>query len=131
MKKGEIWLVEFLAVDGNKQSGTRPAIVLRRVEGTNICVVIPVTINLHALRFPYTLAVSPDRGNGLLKDSVALIFQLRVIDAGRIKRKLGFLKPSFMKRIDDLIVKLLLLGSDSRAWRSFSLALMPGSKERG
>jgi mRNA-degrading endonuclease toxin of MazEF toxin-antitoxin module len=71
--------------------------------------VIPLTANLHALRFPYTLAVSPDKGNGLLTESVALIFQLRAIDAGRVKKRLGSLKPTALKRIDSLLGKILSL----------------------
>lgn len=88
MEKGEIWLVEFPVSDGHEQGGTRPVILVADTN-TNIAVVIPLTSNLQALRFPHTFSIEPDRANGLSAESVALIFQIRAIDKRRLMKKMG------------------------------------------
>ncbi len=106
MKKGEIWLVEFPSTDSHEQFGTRPVIIISETEA-NIVLVIPLTSNLQALRFPHTLEVKPSKLNGLNAVSVGLAFQLRAIDKKRLKTKIGEIESVIMKRID-VLLKLLL-----------------------
>ena len=106
MKKGEMWLVEFPSTNGHEQSGTRPVIIISETEA-NIVLVIPLTSNLQALRFPHTLEVKPSKLNGLDAVSVGLAFQLRAINKKRLKAKIGEIEEAHLKRIDVLLKGLL------------------------
>jgi len=102
MKVGEIYLVEFPFTDAKEQKGFRPAIILQDEKHTEMLptvLVIPVTSQLKAQRFPGTLLIKTNKENGLEKDSVALIFQLRAIDQRRIRNRLGKLKDEEMDKI--------------------------------
>ena|SRR3989338_6591226 len=102
MEKGEIWIVSLSDTSDHEQIGTRPAIFVSDTE-TSICVVIPITSNLQALRFGHTLSVSPTHSNGLSEESVALLFQIRALDKSRLKRKTGKLDSSVIKKLDEML----------------------------
>lgn len=109
MKKGEIWLVELPSANGREQMRTRPAIVLKETE-VSIAIVIPLTSNLQALRFPHTIEIKPSKKNGLSSISIAMIFQIRAIDKKRLKKKIGDLEISILKETDKLLRTMLGLG---------------------
>ena len=106
MKKGEIWIVELPLASGHEQVGIRPAIVLADTKSP-VVIVIPLTSNLQALRFPFTFLVSPSKTNGLDTDSVMLVLHLRAIDRKRLKNKLGLIEKATVKEIDKIIRRLL------------------------
>ena len=106
MIKGEVWLVEFPFADGHEQIGTRPVIIIADTK-VNICIVVPLTSNLQALRFPYTIEINPSRKNGLREISVALTFQVRAIDKKRLIKKLGKIEMNVLKEIDLMLKNLL------------------------
>ncbi len=64
MNKGDICIVNLVIGVGYEQYGQRPAILISNTK-TNIAVVIPLTTNLEALRFPYALTIFPDKQNNL------------------------------------------------------------------
>lgn len=107
MRKGEVWLVELFEGAGREQYGLRPAIILADT-ATDICIVIPLTSNLKALKFPYAVQVEPSKYNGLRVLSVALVFQIRAIDKSRLAKKLGQLEKSLLVNILEILKKLLL-----------------------
>jgi mRNA-degrading endonuclease toxin of MazEF toxin-antitoxin module len=51
--------------------------------------VVPLTSQVDALRFPGTILVEKDERNGLRRDSIAMLFQLTVLDRRSIKEQLG------------------------------------------
>lgn len=106
MKKGEIWIADIPSLGGREQEGTRPIIILSGAIDS-LPTIIPCTANVYALRFPYTLEINPSPRNGLKNFSVALIFQIRVIDRRRLKQKIGTLEPQSLKLIDLMLKKLL------------------------
>jgi len=108
MKKGEIWLTEFPAIMGHEQTGNRPAIILTDTD-FEITIIIPITSNIQALRFPYTLEIKPSKSNGLKINSIALVFQIRAIDKKRLIKKIGMAENSIMRHIDEIIKKLFEL----------------------
>ncbi|MBI2107818.1 type II toxin-antitoxin system PemK/MazF family toxin [Candidatus Woesearchaeota archaeon] len=108
MKKGEIWLVELPSTNGHEQSGKRPALILSET-AANIVIVVPLTSNLQALRFPDTIEVKPSKQNGLATLSVALVFHIRAIDKKRLKSKIGNLEDSSLKEVEKTIRKILQL----------------------
>ncbi len=108
MKKGDICIVDLHIGSGREQVGERPAVVISDT-GTSIAVVVPLTSNIEALRFPYVSAVLPDKENNLDTESAALVFHLRSIDKKRIKKIIGSVSKNDRKKIDDILKKMLNL----------------------
>ncbi len=108
MKKGDICIVDLLVGSGREQAGERPAVVISDTD-TSIAVVVPLTSNAEALRFPHVSAVFPDKKNNLDVESVALIFHVRSIDKKRIKKTIGRISKNDQKKIDDILRKMLNL----------------------
>lgn len=83
MSIGDIHGIEFPAGAGRAQSGRRPAILMQGVEASDRLptrLVIPLTTQTDALRFPGTVLVEPTPQNGLSRTSVALVFQMTAVD---------------------------------------------------
>ncbi|MBI2576537.1 type II toxin-antitoxin system PemK/MazF family toxin [Candidatus Woesearchaeota archaeon] len=108
MNKGEVWVVEIPPSNGHEQAGGRPAIIIADTN-SNIAVVIPLTSNLQALRFPRTIEIKPGSGNGLSSISVALIFHIRAIDKKRLIKKIGDIGPGTRREIDHQLKSFLQL----------------------
>ena len=100
--------MEFPSANGHEQIGIRPSIVLSETEA-NIAIVIPLTSNVQALRFPHTIEIKPSNKNGLSVISVALVFQIRAIDKKRLKKKIGELEDKTINEVNILIRKILIL----------------------
>ncbi len=69
--------------------------------------VAPITSNLKAQRFSFSVRVEPSVENGLSDPSIIMVFQMRAIDKRRIVRKLGRLSSTDMKRVDLVIWQML------------------------
>lgn len=84
MKRNDVVMVELpppLGGVGREQSGRRPAIVVSNDSpGLPTIVVVPLTSQLAARRFPHTLQIEPSSDNGLSVPSVVLLFQLQVVN---------------------------------------------------
>ena len=88
MKPGDIWIVHIPELGTHEQSGVSPAVVVASVAKT-IVTIIPCTSNKAALRFPFTLPLTPTQKNGLVSTSIALVFHIRAIDTNLLKKKVG------------------------------------------
>lgn len=92
MTVGDVFWVELVSTGGHAQKGRRPAIILQSQKvSTRVptVLVVPLTSQLDALRFPATLLVEPHSENGLRRASVALVFQLTTIDQRYLRERLG------------------------------------------
>jgi len=108
MKKGDVFIVNLVAGEGREQYGQKPAILISDTR-TGIVVVVPLTTNLEALKFPYTLAILPDNQNNLEQKSVVLVFHIRAIDKSRITKTIGRINTNFQKKIDKILKEMLEL----------------------
>ena len=108
MDKGEIWIVNLSSKDGKEQSGARPCLILADTKA-NLVTVIPLTSNLEALRFPYTVEIKSSDKNGLENDSIALLFQLQAIDKRRMIKKIGSLEKYYVEEINKRLRSMLQL----------------------
>ena len=108
MDKGEIWVVNLSSGRGNEQSGSRPCLILGNIK-TNLVTIVPLTSNLEALRFPYTLEIKSSEKNGLESDSIALVFQLQAIDKRRLIKKIGIVEKYFLEDINKRLRSMLQL----------------------
>jgi len=108
MARGDVLLVTLPSSDRREQSGRRPAVAVQTDrKGEPMLMVAPVTSNLAALRFAFTVPIAPSSENGLTAPSVVMVFQLRAIDKARIVRSIGRISTEDMKRIDSEIWRML------------------------
>lgn len=106
MKKGDVCLINLSFGVGYEQYGERPAILISDTK-TKIVIVIPLTANIEALRFPYTLGILPNAKNNLKQKSIALIFHIRAIDKARILKTIGKIDSRLQKEIDEILKQML------------------------
>lgn len=108
MAYGDVWLVSLPASDGREQSGRRPAMAVQAdLASEPMLMVAPITSNLKALRFAFTVRVEPSAENGPTLPPVVMVFQMRAMDKTRTVRKLGTLSPADMELIDAMIWQML------------------------
>ena len=108
MARGDVLLVDLPVSDGREQSGRRPVIAVQTdLAGEPLLMVAPITSNLKASRFRFTVKIDPSVENGLSVPSIIMIFQMRSIDKGRIVRKIGRLSDGELERVGEEIWKLL------------------------
>ncbi len=91
--------VELPARGGHTQVGQRPAIIVQHISSLPTTLLIPLTTQLDALRFPGTLLVEKDAANGLRQTSVALVFQLTAVDNRFIGERIGIISEAVMESI--------------------------------
>jgi len=107
MKRGEVWSVALpFASGGHEQSGQRPAIVIQDAlygQSSPLVLVVPLSSQLGALRFPATIQIQPSAENGLSLLSIALVFQVRATDRSRFVQKLGVLRSD---DLEDVLTEL-------------------------
>lgn len=113
MQRGDVIWVELPPVGGyarHEQAGTRPAVVVQtdpdRPELPTV-VIVPLTTQTAALRFPGCFLVSPTPTNGLREPSVVLTPQVRAIDKRRVIRISGRLDKESLAEIDTRLRGLL------------------------
>ena len=109
VQSGEVYLANLDPVKGSEQGRTRPIIVLQnpslaRYTSTALCV--PLTSNTRRLGIPGTCFVKKGEG-GLTQESLALGFQMRVLDTVRLKKKLGKLSPAALDNVADAVLHAL------------------------
>lgn len=99
MTVGEVRWVELPARGGHAQAGRRPAIIVQSATGLPTTLIVPLTSQLDALRFPGTVLVEADSQNGLRRASVALVFQLTAVDRRYITDRLGNVSKEALEEI--------------------------------
>lgn len=110
MKIGDIYWVELPDAGGREQAGRRPAIIMQDdTYGYSLptTIVLPLSSSIAALRFPGTAQIKASENSGLRTDSVALAFQIRAIDRGRIKDKIGVVSVAELSEVRSELAKLL------------------------
>jgi mRNA interferase MazF len=110
MKRGEVWLANLNPTQGSEQTGIRPVIIFQNdivSQFSTTTIAIPLTTNQRRASLPICLSISQGDG-GLTQDSVALCFQIRVLDKTRLIRKLGQLNSETIIQLEEVV--LLTLG---------------------
>jgi mRNA-degrading endonuclease toxin of MazEF toxin-antitoxin module len=102
MNVGDVYWVDFPSRGGHEQAGRRPAVVAQVAAASDqlpTVLLIPLTTRLDALRFPGTVTIHPDQSNGLRRVSVALAFQMTVLDRRLVGDQLGQVEGGTMLAI--------------------------------
>ena len=118
--RGDIYLADLNPSRGSEQAGIRPVIIVQRNRldrFTTTVVVIPLTSNLRRARIPGTIVISAGEG-GLTQESVALCYQIVVIDRQRLIQHLGTLSPSYLLMLKEALEYTLQLDEDENGQSS-------------
>ena len=102
MQRGDVWMVALPFSGRREQSGERPAIVIQDAvygQGSPLVLIVLLTSQLAAQRFPASVRVDPTPSNGLSAPSVAMVFQARALDRSRFLRKVGTLPGEVLAAI--------------------------------
>ncbi|MBE6036853.1 MAG: type II toxin-antitoxin system PemK/MazF family toxin [Clostridiales bacterium] len=91
VKRGDLYFADLSPVVGSEQGGTRPVLVVQNDVGNKYSptvIVAAVTSRINKAKLPTHVEVKADE-NGLSRDSVILLEQLRTIDKKRLREKVG------------------------------------------
>lgn len=131
VRRGDIFYADLSPVIGSEQGGLRPVLVVQNDVGNKhspTVIAAAITSRVCKAKLPThidvtisrdTDGVKSQRREGLAKDSVVLLEQIRTLDKTRLKEKMGRLSPELMANVD----KALLI--------SFGLSPKEGQEPQG
>ena len=112
IKKGDLYFADLSPVTGSEQGGIRPVLVVQNDVGNKYSptiIVAAVTSRRNKADLPTHVEIAAD-GNGLSKNSVILLEQLRTIGKRRLKDRVCHLDGEMLKRVNKALqVSLELL----------------------
>ena len=100
MKRGEIYYADLSPVVGSEQGGVRPVLIIQNDTGNKYSpttIVAAITSKQEKTEMPTHVKIQV---NGLNKQSLVLLEQLRTIDKSRVKEKITMLDIDKMKSVD-------------------------------
>ncbi|MEI3098269.1 MAG: type II toxin-antitoxin system PemK/MazF family toxin [Oscillospiraceae bacterium] len=92
-KRGDIYYANLNPVIGSEQGGTRPVL------NSPTVIVAPITSRIHTKAKLPTHTLINDF-EGLDKNSIILLEQVRTIDKQRLKQYLGMIPDNIVERVD-------------------------------
>ena len=105
VKKGEIYFADLSPVVGSEQGGVRPVLIVQNDIGNKYSptvIVAAVTSQINKAKLPTHVEI-PAEGNGLAKDSVVLLEQLRTIDKKRLREKIGRVDDKCLQKTNEAL----------------------------
>lgn len=109
MLRGDVYLVDLDPARGSEANKLRPAVLVsngaanRSAErhGRGVVTVVPVTTSTGRV-FPFQVLI-PAGAAGLARESKAQAEQIRSVDVGRLRRRLGGLPEATVRSLDAAI----------------------------
>ena len=105
VKRGFVFFADLSPVIGSEQGGFRPVLVVQNNVGNKFSptvVVAAITSHIEKAKLPTHVELKK-RQNGLEKDSVILLEQIRTIDKQRLQQKITELDDKTMAYIDEAL----------------------------
>lgn len=116
IRRGDIFYAELNPVIGSEQGGTRPVLIISNNTGnrhSQTVIIAAITSRIHTkAKLPTHTTVNDF--DGLDKNSVILLEQIRTIDKQRLKQYLGMMPDSIMARVDKALAISLAMGRKGR-----------------
>ena len=103
IKRGDIYKADLSPVVGSEQGGIRPVVIVQNDMGNRYSptiIVVPITTRLNKKNLPTHTKLN---NSNLLKESIALMEQIRTIDKSRLIEFIGILNESEMNRITEAL----------------------------
>ena len=101
--RGDIYKADLSPVVGSEQGGIRPVVIVQNDMGNRYSptiIVVPITTRLNKKNLPTHTKIN---NSSLLKESIALMEQIRTIDKSRLIEFIGVLNESEMNRITEAL----------------------------
>lgn len=101
VKRGDIFYADLSPVVGSEQGGMRPVLVVQNNVGNKYSptvVIAAITTKIEKGKMPTHVEVGADEG--LEKNSVVLLEQIRTIDKQRLRDKVTHLDGKTMSKVD-------------------------------
>jgi mRNA interferase MazF len=105
VKRGDIYYADLSPVIGSEQGGVRPVLIVQNDVGNRhspTVIAAAITSQTSKARLPTHIELGGG-GNGLARDSVVLLEQVRTLDKRRLKERMGQLDERTMYRVDNAI----------------------------
>ncbi len=105
VRKGDIFFADLSPVVGSEQGGVRPVLVVQNDVGNRFSptiIVAAVTSQTNKAKLPTHVPISAE-GNGLSRDSVVLLEQLRTIDKKRLREHIGTVGTNVIDVVDEAL----------------------------
>ena len=105
VKRGDIYYADLSPVVGSEQGGIRPVVIVQNDIGNRhspTVIAAAITSKTEKAKLPTHIEVIADH-NGLSKNSVILLEQVRTIDKKRLREKMGHLEEDVMVKVNRAI----------------------------
>jgi mRNA interferase MazF len=99
-KRGEIWYTHLGTGIGSEQQGDRPVLIIQNDVGNEYSPTVIVAALTDITKRHMPTHVHIFKGNGLEKDSVILLEQIRTIDKKRLHCQLTVVNDHIMQKVD-------------------------------
>ena len=102
IRRGDIYYAELNPVVGSEQGGTRPVLIISNNMGNrhSPTVIIAAITSRVQTKFKLPTHTAVNDFEGLDKDSVVLLEQIRTVDKKRLKQYMGMMTAETMARVD-------------------------------
>ena len=115
IRRGDIYYAELNPVVGSEQGGTRPVLIISNNMGNRhspTVIIAAITSRVQTTsKLPTHTAVNDFEG--LDKDSVVLLEQIRTVDKKRLKQYMGMMPTETMARVDKALAISISLKNGS------------------
>ena len=105
IKKGDLYFADLSPVTGSEQGGVRPVLVVQNDVGNKYSptiIVAAITSKKNKADLPTHVAIDAD-GNGLSKNSIILMEQLRTIAKRRLKERIGTIDKTRLPEVNEAL----------------------------
>ena len=104
IRKGDLYYADLTPVVGSEQGGVRPVLMIQNDIGNRYSpTVIVAAITSKVDKHPLPTHVPLDSVNGLRRDSVILLEQVRTIDRSRLREYIGRLEPNALVEVNQAL----------------------------
>ena len=102
IKRGDIYYAELNPVVGSEQGGTRPVLIISNDIGNrhSPTVIIAAITSRVQTKAKLPIHTTVKDFEGLDKDSIVLLEQIRTVDKKRLKQHMGMMPVEIMARVD-------------------------------
>ena len=111
--RGDLFSACLDPVVGSEQGGIRPVLVVQNDVGNRYSptvIVLAITGQVNKTKLPTHVEIGA-LGNGLSRNSVVLMEQLRTIDKRRLKEKIGHIDEPSIRRVQSALTVSLGMGN--------------------
>ncbi len=105
IRRGDVFFAELDPVIGSEQGGVRPVLIIQNDVGNQhspTTIVAAITGQMCKAKLPTHVDLA-GRENGLSKNSVVLVEQVRTIDKKRLKERICTLDKNIMEQVDQAL----------------------------